>query len=107
MRASVNEIPPHDFPFWQTVLFAFGCGLAGEMFRADQQGLPAKQIFHRALLRSGASIAGGICTLLLCLHFNIDVYLSGAITGAASLAGAEVVIALYLAWLKRKVGAQS
>ena len=104
MRQAVDEATiPTNIPFWQMVAFALVCGLAGEMYRADSAGMPPMQIIKRALIRSGASVGVGICALLICLHVNADVYLSGAITGLTSLAGAEAAIAIYVAWIRRKV----
>lgn len=102
--AMSDPTSPADLPFWQMIIFAVLCGLAGELYRADLAGVSRMEMVRRAVIRSGASIAGGVCALLICLHLEFSVYLAGAMTGLASLAGAEIVIAVYVAWLQRKAG---
>ena len=96
-----------DIPLWVVIIMIVLCSLAGELYRADKhQRLSTKQLFVRVAVRAFTSIMVGIVALAYCLHKNMDIYAVGAITGGLSLLGADMVITIGTAIIKRKVNVQ-
>lgn len=85
--------------------FAFWCGLAGELFRAEKAGLPFRQLLFRAGMRCFASSGTGMaCGLIFISKWPGQQMLCLGTAGLLALLGAEVVGALYETVLKKRAG---
>lgn len=104
-----SEIKPmidkdaHD-SLWMLVLFAIACGLAGEVYRADKDGMPWPQLLRRVMLRSLFCSLSAVIVGFLCLSAGWDVYLTLAISGISGLLGADIMVAFFERFLFSRFG---
>jgi hypothetical protein len=92
-----------DVPFILIIILIVLSSLAGELYRADIQGI-TKAMLGRVAIRTFVSTVIGVIAMAYCLHKGMDIWAVGAITGSVSMIGADVVIALLTMLFKRKLG---
>lgn len=93
-----------ELPVWMVVLMAIVAGFSGEMWRADKVGLRGWALFHRVVLRAGASVVFGISTMMLIWVAGAHVLAAAAVGFVVATMGADVASGLYERWLAKRAG---
>ncbi|MBV6822497.1 phage holin family protein [Pseudomonas sp. PD9R] len=93
-----------EIPLWMvTVLILLG-GVAGEMWRADKEGVRGWSLFRRLALRSGSSMICGASAIMLLHAAGVSVWVACAGGCLTAMAGTDVVIGLYERWVTKQIG---
>lgn len=93
-----------DLPIWVVMVLAVVSGVSGEMWRADKIGLRGWALFHRVVLRAGASVVFGISTMMLIWVAGAHVLAAAAVGFVVATMGADVASGLYERWLAKRAG---
>lgn len=95
-----------DVPFWWLIVSCLVSALAGEMWRASDLPMPWSQILKRIALRYAASGLAGVAFMLIALS-HVSSQMAFAIGILSSLAGADLALAVYNAWLRKRLGIET
>jgi hypothetical protein len=93
-----------DMPLWLFITLPLLGGVAGELWRADKEGVRGGPLVRRLAMRSGSSMICGASAVML-LH-AADVSLWAACAGGCltAMAGTDVVLGFYERWTARRLG---
>lgn len=93
-----------DMPLWLVIALILLGGVAGEMWRADKEGIRGWALFRRLLLRSGSSVICGASAIMLLHAAGVSIWVACAGACLTAMAGTDVVIGLYERWVARRIG---
>lgn len=93
-----------DMPNWMWVLIALG-GLSGAMLDAHHAGVTGWELARRISLRLGGGVMVGFAVMLIMIATGSDALLAGGVGILVGVAGADVVLAMFLRWAQRRVDA--
>jgi hypothetical protein len=93
-----------DLPLWLVIVLILLGGVAGEMWRADKEGIRGWSLLRRLLLRSGSSIICGVSAIMLLHAASVSIWVACAGGCLTAMAGTDVVIGLYERWATRRLG---
>jgi hypothetical protein len=94
-----------DMPLWVVIVFILLGGVAGEMWRADKDGVRGRSLIRRVGLRSGSSMICGFSAIMVLHAGGVSTWMACAIGCLTAMAGTEVAIGLYERWIARRIGA--
>lgn len=93
-----------EMPIWMVIVLSLVGGVSGEMWRADKAGVRGWTLVRRILLRSGACVVCGVCTIMLLYSIGASIWMAAAIGCLTAMAGADVAINLYERWAAKRLG---
>jgi hypothetical protein len=93
-----------DMPLWLLISLPILGGVAGEMWRADKEGVRGWFLVRRLSLRSGSSMICGASVIMLLHAANVSIWAACAGGCLAAMAGTEVVLGLYERWVAKRMG---
>jgi hypothetical protein len=93
-----------EAPLWLVIALILLGGLAGEMLRADKDGVRGWSLFRRLFLRSGSSMICGASAIMLLHAAGVSIWVACAGGCLTAMAGTDVVIGLYERWAAKHIG---
>jgi len=93
-----------DMPLWLVITLPLLGGVAGEMWRADKEGVRGWPLVRRLTLRSGSSMICGVSAIMLLHAANVSIWAVCAGGCLTAMAGTDVVIGLYERWAAKRMG---
>lgn len=93
-----------EMPIWMVIVLSLVGGVSGEMWRADKAGVSGWSLVRRIVLRSGACVVCGVCTIMLLYSLGASIWTAAAFGCLTAMAGADVAINLYERWAAKRLG---
>ncbi|PYY71704.1 pyocin R2, holin [Pseudomonas jessenii] len=93
-----------DMPLWLLIILPILGGVAGEMWRADKEGVHGWPLVRRLSLRSGSSMICGASVIMLLHAANVSIWAACAGGCLTAMVGTDVVLGLYERWAAKRLG---
>ncbi|VVP73405.1 hypothetical protein PS918_01577 [Pseudomonas fluorescens] len=93
-----------DMPLWLVIALILLGGVAGEMWRADKEGIRGWSLLRRLFMRSGSSMICGASAVMLLHAAGVSIWVACAGACLTAMAGTDVVIGLCERWVARRIG---
>jgi hypothetical protein len=93
-----------DMPLWLFIALPLLGGFAGEMWRADKEGVRGRLLVRRLAMRSGSSMICGVSAIMLLHAAEVSIWAACAGGCLTAMAGTDVVLGFYERWTARRLG---